>query len=41
MYRELQVHMAKKGFQVVSEQLDDCPQGITFAGMTPPLCPLD
>ena len=33
MYRELQVHMAKKGFQVVAEQLDDCPQGITFAGM--------
>ncbi len=33
MYRELQVHMAKKGFEVVSEQLDDCPQGITFAGM--------
>ena len=33
MYRELQLHMAEKGFQVVSEQLDDCPQGITFAGM--------
>ena len=33
MYRELQLHMAQKGFQVVSEQLDDCPQGITFAGM--------
>ena len=33
MYRELQLHMAKKGFEVVSEQLDDCPEGITFAGM--------
>ena len=33
MYREVQRRMAAKGFQVVSEQLDDCPGGITFAGM--------